>query len=227
LTDVIAIGLDGFRKGWVAVTIDGDRRSIAFPSDVSWLVSQHFDRAAIDIPIGMPDDGDRLCDRLARAQLKPHGARVFSGARRWLWEQHGDPASANEEAIKREQTRISLQLWHIGAKIMEVDTFVRAHRHLDLREVHPELVFLRLNSGVPLSSKRTEEGLALRSELLTAHGFTDLHVWLTIDRHGTGAKRDDVLDACAVALAASAPSGCLPDGDALRDGCDLPMQIWF
>ena len=144
---MIAIGLDGFRKGWVAVTIDGEHRSIAFPPNVSWLGSQRFDRATIDIPIGMTEDGDRACDRLARAKLKPHGSRVFSGARRWLWESFGDPADANQEAVRRGQTRISLQLWHIGAKIMEVDAFVQAHRHLDLREVHPELVFLRLNGG--------------------------------------------------------------------------------
>jgi len=224
---MIAIGLDGFRKGWVAVTIEGDRRSIAFPADVSWLASQRFDRAAIDIPIGMPNDGDRLCDRLARAELKPHGSRVFSGARRWLWQDHRDPASANEEAVRCGQPRISLQLWHIGTKIMEVDAFARTHRHLDLREVHPELVFLRLNQSKPLPSKHAEEGLTLRCDLLRANGFADLDEWLTSCRHGTGAKRDDVLDACAVALAASSPVGCLPDGNASRDACDLPMQIWF
>jgi predicted RNase H-like nuclease len=224
---MIAIGLDGFRKGWVAVTIDGDRRDIAFPSDISWLASQRFDHAAIDIPIGMPDDGDRLCDRLARAKLKPHGSRVFSGARRWLWEEFRDPASANKEALRRGQTRISLQLWHIGTKIMEVDAFARTHRHLDLREAHPELVFLRLNAGQPLPSKHTEQGLALRYEILRAHGFADLDAWLTVRRRGTGAKRDDVLDACAVALAANELSGCLPDGDAPRDAVGLSMQIWF
>lgn len=224
---MIAIGCDGFRNGWVAVTIDGDRCSIAFPSDISWLASQRFDCAAIDIPIGMPDDGDRLCDRLARAQLRPHGSRVFSGARRWLWEEFGDPTSANDEALRREQTRVSLQLWHIGAKIMEVDSFVRAHRSLDLREAHPELVFLRLNAGQPLPSKHTEQGLALRRELLLANGFADLDEWLTARRRGTGAKRDDILDACAVALAANEPSGRVPDGDAPCDTIGLPMQIWF
>lgn len=224
---MIAIGLDGFRKGWVAVTIDGDRRSIAFPSDISWLASQRFDRAAIDIPIGMPDNGDRLCDRLARSKLKPHGSRVFSGARRWLWEEFRNPASANVEAVRRGQTRVSLQLWHIGAKIMEVDAFVRAHRCFDLREAHPELVFLRLNAGTPLPSKHTEEGLELRRMLLIAHGFADLDDWLMTQRRGTGAKRDDVLDGCAVALAACEPAGFLPDGDALLDAHRLPMQIWF
>lgn len=224
---MIAIGLDGFRKGWVAVTIDGDNRSIAFPSDISWLASRRFGRAAIDIPIGMPDDGDRLCDRLARAKLRPHGSRVFSGARRWLWEAFRNPASANEEAVRRGQSRVSLQLWHLGAKIMDVDMFMRTHREVDLREAHPELIFLRLNANKPLPSKHTEEGLALRRMLLIAHGFADLDDWLTVQRRGTGAKRDDVLDACAVALAAFHPAGCLPDGDAVRDAHGLPMQIWF
>jgi predicted RNase H-like nuclease len=224
---VITIGLDGFRQGWVAVTIDGDRRSIAFAPDISWLAAQRFDRAAIDIPIGMTDDGDRLCDRLARAKLKPHGSRVFSGARRWLWKEFSDPASANAEAMRRGQTRISLQLWHIGAKIMEVDAFARMHRRLDLREAHPELIFLRLNAGEPLPSKHTEEGVALRRTRLISHGFIDLDDWLTTQRRGTGAKRDDILDACAVALAARDPGGCLPDGDVPRDSFGLPMQVWF
>ncbi len=224
---MIAIGLDGFRKGWVAVTIDGDRRNIAFPPDISWLALQRFDRAAIDIPIGMPDDGDRLCDRLARAQLRPHGSRVFSGARRWLWEEYRNPASANQEALRRGQTRVSLQLWHIGTKITEVDAFARTHRHLDLREAHPELVFLRLNGGKPLPSKHSEEGIALRCECLVANGFAELDDWLTIRRWGTGAKRDDILDACAAALAAQAPTGLVPENDALRDTHGLLMQISF
>lgn len=228
---MIAIGLDGFRKGWVAVTIDGDCRRIAFPPDISWLATQRVDRVAIDIPIGMTTDGDRLCDRLARTRLKPHGSRVFLGARRWLWEDFRDPASANDEALLRGQTRISLQLWHIGAKIMEVDSFLRSradtHHAFEVREVHPELVFLRLNRGVPLPSKHSDDGLAMRRRCLIDHGFTELDDWLTVQRRGTGAKRDDVLDACAVALTARAPAGQLPEGDAPRDGCGLPMQISF
>ncbi len=224
---MIAIGLDGCRNGWVAVTIDGSHRGIAFPADISWLGAQRFDRAAIDIPIGMTDDGDRLCDRLARARLSPHGARVFSGARRWLWERFRNPASANEEALRRGQTRVSLQLWHLGPKIMEVDAFARTHRHLDLREAHPELVFLRLNADTPLPSKHTEQGLALRRRLLLDNGFADLDAWLSIHRRRTGAKRDDVLDACAVAIAASDASNCAPEGKAPHDEHGLPMQIWF
>jgi predicted RNase H-like nuclease len=224
---MIAIGLDGFSKGWVAVTLDGDHRSIDFISDISWLATQRFARAAIDIPIGLGDDGVRSCDQLARKKLSPHGSRVFSGGRRWLWQEFSDPDLANAEADKRGQKKVSRQLWHLGPKIMEVDGFVREHRDRDIREAHPELVFLRLNDNQPLPSKHTEEGLALRRHLLMVNGFSDLDDWLTARRTRTGAKRDDVLDACAVALAARDCAGCVPEGQPLRDAQGLPMQIWF
>jgi predicted RNase H-like nuclease len=110
---------------------------------------------------------------------------------------------------------------------MEVDAFVRAHPTRDIREVHPELVFLRLNGGKPLPPKRSEEGDTLRRRLLRRDGFREIDRWLTDQRIGTGAKRDDVLDACAVAIAARAPAGVLPEGAPQLDGCGLPMQIWF
>ena len=221
-----AIGLDGFSKGWVAVVIDGDMRAISFHADVTEALRDPFDRAGIDIPIGMTDDGERACDLLARAALKPHASRVFTGARRWLWQDFRDPDKANREAARRGQKRVSRQLWHLGPKIMEVDAFVRAHRRHDIREVHPELVFLRLNGGKPLAPKKSEEGDTLRRRLLKRDGFREIDRWLT-QRIGTGAKRDDVLDACAVAIAVREPAGGLPEGAPQLDGCGLPMQIWF
>ncbi|MHC2252265.1 putative RNase H-like nuclease [Bradyrhizobium embrapense] len=222
-----ATGLDGFSKGWVAVTIDGDRRTISFHRDVADALARPFDRAGIDIPIGMTDDGERDCDRLARARLRPHTSRVFTGARRWLWQEFDDPDQANEEALRRGQSRVSRQLWHLGSKIMEVDAFVRANAARDVREVHPELVFLRLNGGAPLPRKTSEEGDALRHKLLKRSGFREIDRWLGEARIGTGAKRDDVLDACAVAVAAHEPNGCVPEGSQPLDAYDLPMRIWF
>lgn len=224
---MIAIGLDGFSRGWVAVTVDGDRRTIDFPRDISWLATQRFDRAAIDIPLGMNDDGRRACDQLARAKLRPHGSRVFGGARRWLWQEFSDPDQANAEADRRGQSKVSRQIWHLGPKIMQVDAFVRAHPALDIRETHPELVLLRLNADVPLRSKHEPEGLSRRIELLQQHGFAELDTWLTRSRIGQGAKRDDVLDACAAALAARDISAAVPDGTPPRDPLGLPMQIWI
>ena len=221
-----AIGLDGFRNGWVAVLLDGDAHAIRFCHDVADALSVRFDRAAIDIPIGMTDDGERACDLLARQRLRPHSARVFTGARRWLWTEFSDPDHANHDASRRGQKRVSRQLWHLGPKIMDVDRFVRANRTHDIREAHPELVFLRLNDGKPLSSKKSADGIRLRRLLLKRAGIGAIDKWLANERIGTGAKSDDVLDACAVAIAARDVTACLPDGAAPCDAYGLPMQIW-
>jgi predicted RNase H-like nuclease len=224
---VIALGLDGFSKGWVSVRLDGDRRSIAFPESIVEALSSRFDRAAIDIPIGLDDQGIRDCDVQAREKLRPHGSRVFSGARRWLWEEFNHPDQANREALRRSQKRISRQLWCLGQKITQVDEFVLRHPHLKVYETHPELVFLRLNRGAPLPSKHKAEGLALRRRLLSGEGFTELDVWLSKTRIGKGAKRDDVLDACAAAIAARDLANSVPVGTPPQDSKNLPMQIWY
>jgi predicted RNase H-like nuclease len=222
-----ALGLDGFSKGWVAVLLDGDVQEISFHHDITDALSRPFDRAGIDIPIGMMDDGERDCDRLARARLRPHTSRVFTGARRWLWQEYCDPDEANREAQRRGQKRVSRQLWHLGSKIMEVDVFVRANPSRDIREVHPELVFLRLNGNEPLPSKKSEEGAELRRALLKQSGVRKIDRWLTGNRIGRGAQPDDVLDACAVAIAACEPIGSVPEGTPRLDTHGLPMRIWF
>jgi predicted RNase H-like nuclease len=221
------VGLDGFSKGWVAIRLAGDVQEISFHPDVSEALARPFDCAGIDIPIGMSDNGERECDVLARTKLRPHASRAFSGARRWLWQEFVRPDEANRECERRGQKKVSRQLWHLGAKIMEVDGFVRANRALDIREVHPELVFLRLNDGVPLPSKKSEEGDGLRRALLKQSGLHRVDHWLDKARIGTGAKRDDVLDACAVAIAASEPAGSAPHGTPPIDEQGLSMQIWF
>jgi predicted RNase H-like nuclease len=224
---VKVLGLDGFSKGWVAVLLNGDAKAVSFHPTVVEALSMPFDRAAIDIPIGLTDDGERACDLLARERLRPHASRVFTGARRWLWQEFDDPDEANREALRRVQKRVSRQLWHLGPKIMEVDAFRRAHRSRDVREVHPELVFLRLNNGAPLPPKKSEEGDCRRRELLKRAGFREVDRWLNHDRIRTGAKRDDVLDACAAAIAAREPTGRLPEGEPPLDRHGLPMQIWY
>ena len=222
-----ALGLDGFSKGWVAVLLDGDVHKIRFCRHIAEALSIGFDRAAIDIPIGMTDDGERVCDLLARERLRPHSSRVFTGARRWLWQEFSEPDAANQDALRRGQKRVSRQLWHLGPKIMEVDAFVRANGARDIREAHPELVFLRLNAGMPLPSKTSEAGFERRRKLIKRQGIRDIDQWLEVERIGTGAKRDDVLDACAVAIAARDVSGCVPEDAPPRDAHGVAMQIWF
>ena len=154
-----ALGLDGFSKGWVAVLLDGDLHEITFCRDIADALSAGFDRAAIDIPIGMADDGERACDLLARERLRPHSSRVFTGARRWLWPEFCDPDDANIEmrcAAARSGCRASSGI--SGRRSWRWIRSCARNRLRDIREAHPELVFLRLNAGRPLPSKKSEAG---------------------------------------------------------------------
>lgn len=222
----VVVGLDGFRNGWVAVEIAGRRRAISFLHDIAEVLQRPFDRAGIDIPIGLPEAGDRDCDLAARALLRPHTSRVFTGARRGVWE-HGSHVLANRALKARGEKMVSVQLWNLGPKIMQVDAVMTPRLQRRLVEVHPELVFWRLNGHEPLPAKKTGDGIALRRALLLDAGFAQLDDWLAIDRIGTGAKIGDVLDACAVALAARDGRHCVPEGRATKDARGLKMQIWY
>jgi predicted RNase H-like nuclease len=101
-------------------------------------------------------------------------------------------------------------------------------RQTSVRETHPELIFQRLNDGALLPSKKTHDGIRLRRRILLDMGFASIDAWLD-QRSGTGAKPDDVLDACACAVAAK--EACkerrLPRKRQPPDAKGLKMEIWF
>ena len=81
-----SVGLDGYPGGWVAACIDGGDYSLAFLEHVAELNQFGQCRAMIDIPIGLPNSGNRGCDLEAKRILGPDGRRVFTGARRNFWD---------------------------------------------------------------------------------------------------------------------------------------------
>ena len=171
--------------------------------------------------------GERDCDLQARTLVRPHASRVFTGARRGLWD-FASHAAANRALKARGEAGVSIQLWNLGPKIREVDALMTERLQTRIREAHPELVFLRLNFGRPLPSKKSEEGLALRIGLLKRERFAEIRRWIEVERLGTGAKADDIVDACAVAIAARdfGQGHVLPRGTAPGDAKRLKMQIW-
>jgi predicted RNase H-like nuclease len=194
------LGLDGFRFGWVAAWIDdrGDHGFDYSPSLTRLLAVPHA-RAMIDMPIGLNPSGYRICDLRAREMVGP---AVFLGARRDLW-LFSDMAAANRHYWKHEGKGrgVSAQLWNIRDKIREVDEIMTPERQATIGEAHPELIFWNLARGVRLAKKTSAEGREQRITLLARCGFTKLPKWLT-QRHGTGIGRDDLVDACACAVAA-------------------------
>lgn len=219
------LGLDGFRGGWVAVRLQGPTRDVHFLPAAERILDWSFARAAFDIPIGLPDDGDRICDVEARRLIAPHQSRVFLGARRWILD-CATLAEANRAARARGQKGVSAQLFCLSAKIAEIDALARRIGQKRIRESHPEVVFRRLNEHVPLPAKKTPEGARLRRRLLERDGFRDLDLWLA-QRRGTGAKPDDVFDACACAIAARDATAKLPARRPRVDAKGLRMEILY
>ncbi|WGD49065.1 DUF429 domain-containing protein [Bradyrhizobium sp. CB1650] len=194
------LGLDGFRFGWVAAWIDENRdHGFDYAPGLTRLLAMPHARAMIDMPIGLKTAGYRICDLRARALV---GAAVFLGARRNLWA-FPDMASANRHYWQHEGRGrgVSAQLWNIRDKIREIDDIMTPARQATVGEAHPELIFWNLAGRIRLDRKTSARGREQRLALLERRGFTKLSKWLTL-RHGTGIGCDDLMDACACAVAA-------------------------
>jgi predicted RNase H-like nuclease len=204
------LGLDGFRFGWVAAWIDarGDHGFDYSPGLTRLLAMPHA-RAMIDMPIGLEWSGYRACDLRARELIGP---AVFLGARRDLWT-FADMAAANRHYWKHEGKGkgVSAQLWNIRDKLEEVDDIMTPARQATIGEAHPELIFWNLAGRVRLDPKTSPRGREQRIALLKDRGFARIERWLTL-RHRTGIGRDDLIDACACAVAARDSTHSVGDG---------------
>jgi predicted RNase H-like nuclease len=119
---------------------------------------------------------------------------------------------------------VSCQLWNIRDKIREVDDFITPDRQATIGEAHPELIFRNFGNQLCRGGKKSAPGRDQRIRLLTDRGFVKLSKWLT-QRHGTGIGRDDLIDACACAVAARDSNARL-GGDEV-DSRGLRMEINF
>jgi len=222
---VTFVGLDGYKHGWVAVWLRETKNEIQYLRDVGRFLDCEFDRAMIDIPIGLPDFGNRDCDLEARRLLGKTASRVFTGARRSILP-FDSQSEAHHFCKARGDSGVSQQLFCLGKKIKEIDDIITERQQLRFVEAHPELIFWRLNGRNPLPRKKTQPGRELRRQLLKAQGIDELDGWLN-ERIGTGAKADDVLDACACAVAARDHSHKVPSGTSPTDAKGLRMEINF
>jgi len=102
---------------------------------------------AIDVPIGLPEAGDRACDRSARRLLGvPRASSVFPAPCRAALSgsTYAEACLLNEAACG---SRISRQTFNILPKIREVDGLMTPILQLRVRECHPELVFALLSAN--------------------------------------------------------------------------------
>jgi predicted RNase H-like nuclease len=214
------VGIDGIPGGWVAVYLSTDgRQRFAYTMSAARLLSDAYDRAMIDMPIGLPEQGYRRCDIEARALVGP---RVFLGARWGVWA-FRTLSDANRCYWKKEGLGrgISMQLFCIRDKLRELNELPVPPR---LFEAHPELIFWRI-AGRVLESKNTQTGREERIKLLEGNGIVKIRRWLEQRQH-TGIRRDDLIDACACALAARDSIDMLPRrGESTDRG--VRAEIWY
>ena len=225
-------GVDGCPAGWIRV----ERRSTGtLHAEVLTTTQLFFDAAqfstlAIDIPIGLARNGDRICDRRARALLgAPRSSSVFSAPPRDVLH-----ASAYSDACERSFAacgkRMSRQAFGILPKIRDVDRELQQARMLISRvhEVHPEVSFAVMAGGKSMRhSKRTREGLDERLALLQTYFGASFTEFRAMFRAST-AHSDDIADAMVALWSAeriqSGTQLALCDQVAVDD-CGLPMQI--
>lgn len=197
-------GVDGVPDGWVVCVLTG---AGAPGVRVSWSVepdaaavlarTRTCDAVGLDIPIGLPSGAARrACDVEAAARLGGARSSVFPAPPR---EVLAAPSHAEACAVARGITgkAISLQTFHIGAKIRQWDaldavpcTVLEAHPELSLRALAPDLEF------VP---KKTARGLGQRIAALTRW----VDPALALPDLPARTRLDDVLDALAVSWTAA------------------------
>ena len=186
-------GADGFRRGWVAVTLLEGRFDAAAPfTTFRELLDALADAAvvAVDIAIGLPETGTRPADREARRFLGARASSVFATPPRIALE-----AATYGEARARHPS-LSSQAYALRMKILEVDSLATADDRVF--EVHPEVSFRAL-AGQALPPKKTWNGHMTRRAALARAGI------VLPDDLGSGGNvpPDDVLDAAAAAWSAT------------------------
>lgn len=223
------IGIDGCKAGWFAVGLN--------PAG-AWRFDVHHDFAAVwdnyleasiilvDIPIGLVSSGPagRQCDAIARRLLRPHRtASVFTPPARPALDalDHRAASALNKKLTGR---GISIQSWHIGPKIRQVDRLLRKDKEArsKVREVHPELLFWALNGRRAMANRKSRlvgyhERLAVLKRVFSPSAQI-AEAAVSCYRRSEVA-RDDILDALAAAV-----SGYLSRGQLKTIPIDVPAD---
>jgi predicted RNase H-like nuclease len=169
----------------------------------------------IDMPIGLPPEGRRECDLLAKRALGSAHSRVFHAPPRPVLTATTYAEGAAVHRVHAGGLGMSVQTWNIVPRIVEVDEAADDPRVV---EVHPELSFAAI-AGTVLPSKHTAPGRAARVQAVR-------RLW---PRLGEIPRGDDTLDALAVAWSAlrwrDGSATVLPAGATTYDDRGRPMRI--
>lgn len=158
-----AIGVDGCRGGWLAISGNGREVNYQVFATMAELLAAHREASGIfiDIPIGLPWAGCpvRPCDALAREKLGHRHVCVFPAPSRaacYAVRAGKNADTARQLNLSAIGKSLSAQALGICSKVAEVDelllTNMQARRRV--REVHPEVCFWAINKQKPLDAAK-------------------------------------------------------------------------
>lgn len=211
MSDLVA-GVDGCRGGWIAVfaPASGAACEARLFRTFGEVISSEAGVVAIDVPIGLPEvaiRGGRAACNEARARLGARQSSVFSvPARAVLAATTYREACAINLENSDPPRKIAKQTYNILARIAEVDALMTPVLESRVFECHPELAFWVMNDQRPLAlpkkvkSRPFPEGMVLRRRLLARAGLEVPPQPKAVP--GISFGEDDLLDACACAVAA-------------------------
>lgn len=229
------LGVDGAKSGWIAVWAAGERLEFDVYASARHVIGTHPDAriVAVDIPIGLSDQGRRTPDVLARKFVGGQRSRsVFPSPVRGILDCDTQPeASRIHRAI--DGRGFGSHSFGILAKIREWDALLQSDEHARriVREIHPEVCFAALDGNGGLAEpKKKLEGAARRAAILARH-FGELRVNELLSRvPKSRAAPDDVLDALIALWSAqriaSGIAQSLPSPPEV-DSVGLIRAIWY
>ncbi len=200
-------GVDGCKDGWLVVRVDATDQlrlldlSIAPTFDDLIASTRHCKAVAVDIPIGLSEDGRREPDIEARRVLSPlrHNSVFPAPVRAVLGARSYEEACAISEQVSGK--KMSKQAYFgLLSRVRDADHAMSPILQKRVVEVHPEVSFWKLNGEQTLShskSKRAGEEERLR---LLSQAFGDELAATAVPE---GAKPDDFYDSCVAAWTAS------------------------
>jgi predicted RNase H-like nuclease len=194
------LGVDGCRAGWLGIVLDDGHCEALCAPRIADLVTDAgpAEGIAIDIPIGLLDQGRRTADAAARARIGRLGRSVFSTPARSALS--ASPfAEAFAESVRLSGTGLSQQAYALRTKIFDVEEWLPTSAP-PVWEVHPEVSFAIASGATRSHPKRTWAGIEERRVIL---GNQDLAVQGPMLPGGAHAGVDDVLDAAIAAWGAS------------------------
>src|SRR5688572_10084733 len=126
-------GVDGCPAGWLCISRNradnGIRSCVLASARELFDYSREFAVVAIDIPIGLPTEGNRDCDRKAAERLGPRRHSVFPVPFRAVVETT-TYAEACAMSSRLCDKKISKQTFALFPKIREVDAELHVHPEL-------------------------------------------------------------------------------------------------